>query len=65
MSLRRMGGRNIASLDDAMADDGANTLETGYGIYGEWSASTLGIWMDQQWTVDRLTLAGQHKDNTR
>ena len=54
--LRRWEGA-YRILDDAMSVR-TNTLEAGYGVYGEWSAATLGVWMDQQWTVDRLTLPG-------
>ena len=30
----------------------------GYGLYGEWSACTLGLWQDMVLTVDRITQPG-------
>ena len=36
----------------------AHVLETGYGVLGEWSGCTLGMWENMMVTIDRITQPG-------
>ena len=57
--LRRWDGA-MRVLDNTMAIR-SNVLSTGYGLYGEWSACTLGIWATVLVTIDRITTPGTLK----
>ena len=57
--VRRWDGR-VRVLDGTEAIR-TNTLEAGYGIYGEWTACTLAIWENMVVTIDRITQPGTLK----
>ena len=44
-------------LDTTMAIR-TNTLTAGVGLYGEWSACTLGLWENMLMTIDRISVPG-------
>ena len=52
--------RNGRVLDDAPAIR-SNLLAAGTGVYGEWSAATLGVWGEAVVIVDRVTTPGTVK----
>ena len=54
--VRRLDG-TARVLDDSPAIR-TNTLESGYAVYGEWTAGVLGLWSDMLVTIDRISVPG-------